>query len=169
MDAIPIPAPDAARGTATDRVPIALLAGARTGTNLLRSLLSEDPSLVDCSEVFNPDLDKYYPTFWTFVETERRASDAGVLPPIIEAAERAEQFARYLQHLQAFHPGRQLIIDIKYHDVAVVDTLRRLPDETPVVLSTLMSRGAPKVKRRVRAFWRGKLSTVSLTARRLMR
>ena len=108
---------------------------------MLRSMLSEDPSIVDCSEIFNPDLNTYYPTFWTFAEARwRDAAMPSEAPHAIGREERIEDFRDYFAHLDRVYPDRQKLMDIKYHDVAAVDSARS-PETTPAILSMLMSAG----------------------------
>jgi hypothetical protein len=43
-----------------------LIARQRTGTNLLRSVLSRSSNLHDANEIFNPDMIEYPGNFWRF-------------------------------------------------------------------------------------------------------
>ncbi len=126
--------------------PIVVLANPRTGTTMLRSILKEDPGLVDCSEPFNPALDRYYPTFWTFLATDWQPFE-GWLPGAhpVDAPERAHQFHAYFDHLDALYPAQRKIVDLKVDQLLAVSHTHILPSDTPLVLQMLMERTAPVI------------------------
>jgi glycosyltransferase involved in cell wall biosynthesis len=116
-----------------DKQFVVLLASARSGTHLLKRILTSDPIFEETSETFRPtNFDKYHtaPNFWKFLRSRKATARAEPL----SAEQRGEQWHAYLAFLKKSHPDTLKILDFKYNNLRSADAGYLWPEAVPTML-----------------------------------
>lgn len=109
--------------------PVIVLAHARTGTHLLRGILSSSDEIDDFGEIFLPgDWPHRTGGFWEFYR-DWLPADPGRAVPTPE--NRRLLFTDYLTNLDRLCSAPFMLLDVKYGGIANLNPFYHLPDQRP--------------------------------------
>lgn len=115
-----------------------LLARQRSGTGALGSVLDKHPQLKYLGEVFHPDnqgqKNNYFTHFLDMVKLDPEAA----LPD-----NAYKVFQSFLEDIAKLHPGKMLVVDIKYRSLHHLDGGWRGVDERPRAITESISHDLP--------------------------
>jgi hypothetical protein len=135
--------------TSPDSQFIVLLASPRSGTHLLKGILTTDSAITETSESFRPtnfDAPHSATNFWKFLRSNRSVSE---LAPLT-VRQREAQWYDYLTFLSSKIPNKLKILDFKYNNLRSADVGFLWPEEVPTMLRLAMNDRMPiiRLKRR---------------------
>ena len=135
--------------TAKAPVPVAILIAAqRTGTHYLRGLLQSHERIeASLEEVFHgaPAAVCRHDNFWNFLLSRCRADADSCLP-----WRREEMFTAFLDHVVSRHPGKTVLIDIKYNSLHHLNGTWQAAGGEPAALIHFRERRLPVIHLRRR-------------------
>ena len=115
-----------------------LLARQRSGTGALGSVLDKHPQLKYLGEVFHPDNCGDNQNYFTFLRDQVAGNPDSSLPDA-----QYDLFLDFLRDQSAQHPGKTLVVDVKYRSLHHLDAGWRGLVERPTLLQRALGDGAP--------------------------
>ncbi|MDM8167646.1 hypothetical protein [Roseovarius sp.] len=115
-----------------------LIARQRSGTGALGSVIDKHPNLKYLGEVFHPSNVGQDSNFFTFLKQEVAKDPALALPD-----EQYGVFEAFLEAQAKRHPGKLLVVDVKYRSLHQLDGGWRGLVQRPTIVQEAISRNIP--------------------------
>lgn len=119
---------------------VVLFAHGRTGTHMLRSILSQEPWLRNFGEAFNPAIEQWNRHSF-FPHLRQNLAGQGAVDVV--AAKRLVD--GFFDHLEASIEGGHGLLDLKVGQISAMDWPPFIQGTVPVILDRVISRGWPIV------------------------
>ena len=123
--------------------PVIIIAKQRSGTNLLRSLLTSSNLFRDFGEIFHPlGREKSHNNFWRFRENKLQEDFSLLLP---SPGNLKKMFKLYIKHLQSNCNRPYFLIDIKYNSVNNFNPCWHSPASPPFLFELIRQNNIPVI------------------------
>lgn len=117
-----------------------LIASQRSGTGALGSVFNQIPELSYVAEIFYKGHIGHYSCYFTFYLEKIRQDPMRALP-----GHNMQNFKEYLEYLADFHPGKTVIIDVKYNSTHLLNDFVQQPLGTPAFIRYCYQNNLPVI------------------------